>query len=72
MLKAMEHDVDVWSTVSAGSLEPVTAWLRERIHRHGKLLTPAELFRSAAGAEFDPWYFIRYLKEKFGALYGLN
>ena len=71
MLTCMEGDIDVWGSVAAGDLSPVTAWLREKIHRHGQLLTPAQLVENACGGPFDPKYFVDYLKGKFGALYGL-
>ena len=71
MLAAMEKDVDVWGSVGAGDLAPVTGWLREKIHRHGQLLTPARLVENACGGPFDPKVFVAYLKEKFTALYDL-
>ncbi len=71
MLAAMEGDVDVWGSVGAGDLAPVTDWLREKIHRHGRRLTPAQLVENACGGPFDPKYFVDYLKNKFSALYGL-
>ena len=71
MLRAMERDIDVWDGVSKGDLSAVTGWLRERIHRHGSLLTPAQVLASACGAAFDPKYYIDYLTGKYSALYAL-
>ncbi len=71
MLANMERDVDVWGAVRAGDLKPVTEWLGEKIHRHGQLLTPAQLVESGCGGPFDPHCYVRYLKEKYGELYGL-
>ena len=71
MLRAMEADIDVWDGVGRGDLSAVTGWLRERIHRHGMLLTPGQVFESACGAPFDPKYYIDYLTDKYSALYGL-
>lgn len=71
MLSQMEKDMDVWGTVRGGDLRPVTAWLGERIHRYGQLLTPAQLVESACGGPFDPTKYVDYLKGKYGALYGL-
>ncbi len=71
MLECMERDIDVWGAVRGGSLKPVTAWLGERIHRHGQLLTPAQLVESACGGPFDPRRYVNYLKDKYGALYRL-
>ena len=71
MLRTMEKDVDVWSHVEKGDLAPVTAWLREKIHRHGRMLTPAQLLENALGAPFDPTCYTDYLTEKFTKLYRL-
>jgi carboxypeptidase Taq len=71
MLECMERDIDVWSAVRGGNLKPVTAWLGDRIHRHGRLLTPAQLVESACGGPFDPHRYVGYLKNKYAALYGL-
>ncbi len=71
MLQQMEKDVDVWGAVCGGSLKPITAWLGEKIHRYGQLLTPAQLVESACGGPFDPTRYVNYLKKKYGELYSL-
>ena len=71
MLRAMQKDVDVWATVAAGRLQPINAWLDEKIHRYGQLLTPEEVFRNATGESFDPQVFVDYLRGKYTGLYGL-
>ncbi len=71
MLAAMEKDFDPWAQVEKGDLSGVTAWLGERIHRHGKLLTPPELLHSAIGTDFDPNCYVDYLVKKYSALYQL-
>ena len=71
MLSAMERDIDVWGSVAAGNLVPVTQWLGEKIHRHGQLLLPGQLLENACGAPFDPNCYVAYLKQKYGELYDL-
>ena len=71
MLHAMEKDVDVWKHVADGNFAPVNDWLREKIHRHGRMLTPVQLIEHACGEGFDPSAYTNYLKQKFSALYGL-
>ena len=46
-------------------------WLREKIHRHGRLLTPAELVEQAIGGPLDPAPMLAHLRAKYGALYDL-
>lgn len=47
------------------------AWLRENVHRHGRKFGAEELVRRATGSSISPDPYIRYLKAKFGDLYGL-
>ncbi|NLF80546.1 MAG: carboxypeptidase M32 [Clostridia bacterium] len=70
-LAAMQRDIDVWGATAKGDLQPVTAWLKEKIHRHGRMQLPADLIVHATGEPFDPRYYIEYLKEKYAAVYQL-
>lgn len=71
MLQAMEKDVDVWAAAEKGDLRPVTAWLGEKVHRHGCLLKPAQILEGAIGGAFDPNCYVNYLTRKFTELYKL-
>ena len=71
MLKKMEEDLgDVYVDVARGDLSRVTAWLKEKIHRHASFMRPGELFNSVCG-EFDAKYFTDYLTAKYTELYNL-
>ena len=71
MLKKMEEDLgDVYADIEKGDLSKVTAWLKEKIHRHASFIKPGELFNSVCG-EFDAKYFTDYLTEKYTELYNL-
>ncbi len=70
MLKNMEHDIDVWGPVGRGDLSQVTAWLKEKVHRFGGLLEPADVVKNACGT-FDPTIYTDYLTRKYSELYHL-
>ncbi len=72
MLRNMEKDFDVWDAVGNGNLAPVSAWLREKIHKYGGAKESAELVRSACGGAFDPTVYADYLVEKYSKLYGVE
>ena len=61
MLKNMEGEMDVWGPVSRGDLSQVSAWLKDKVHRFGGLLEPADVVKNACG----------YLEKKYTELYGL-
>ena len=68
----MEADIpDLWQKVEAGELALVTGWLGEKIHHYGQFLTSAQLQENACGGAFDPDWYVRYLKNKYSALYGV-
>ena len=70
MLRNMEKEFDVWGPVSRGDLSQVSAWLRDKVHQYGGLLTPAEVVRNACG-DFDPTVYTDYLADKYSKLYNL-
>lgn len=70
MLRNMEQDMDVWGPVSKGDLSGVSAWLGEKVHRHGGLMEPADVVKNACGP-FDPTVFADYLEKKYSQLYAL-
>ena len=49
----------------------VLGWLREKIHRRGRLLGPVELVTSAVGHAPTEAPLLAYLEEKYGALHGV-
>ena len=71
MFKKMEADLgDVYGDVAKGDLTRVTAWLKEKIHRHASFVKPGQLFESVCG-KFDAKYFTDYLTAKYTDLYDL-
>jgi carboxypeptidase Taq len=57
--------------IARGELGTLRVWLRERIHRHGRLYTPPELIERAVGGPLDPAPMLEHLRTKYGALYEL-
>lgn len=62
---------DLESQISRGEFAGLLAWLRERIHRHGTKFDPTELLERVAGAKLTAEPYLRYLRKKFGEIYGL-
>lgn len=55
-----------------GDFSGLLGWLRENVHEHGSRYEPAELLRRATGSDLTAGPYVRYLNEKFRALYGLG
>jgi len=62
---------DLDGEIARGEYGTLRAWLRERIHRHGRTLTPPELIEQAVGGPLDPQPLVEHLAAKYGALYEL-
>lgn len=63
--------MDVEQLLREGNLEPIREFLRTNIHCHGYKKTAREILRDVTGEEFNPQYYIDYLKEKYTKLYSL-
>ncbi len=62
---------DLDEMICRGELLRIKAWLGDKIHRHGKLLQPAEIMKSVTGEEINPQYLIDYLENKYKEIYAL-
>lgn len=63
-------DFDTW--IARGELQQMKSWLTERIYRHGKLLTPAEIITQVTGEDLNPAYLVDYLTTKYSDIYKLS
>ncbi|RYG22511.1 carboxypeptidase M32 [bacterium] len=59
------------SLMAKGDFGPILGWLTERVYRQGKRYAPRELVTRVTGSPMKPDAWLRYAKEKYGALYGL-
>lgn len=62
---------DLEEAFGRGEFAPLLAWLRDRVHRHGRRFQPRELVERATGQNPGTAALVRYLNERFGPLYGL-
>jgi len=71
-LAYMKRDLDFDGLVKKGDFAAITAWKKDKIHRHGSIYTPRDLVDKIAGEQLNADYYCDYLKEKFGALYSIS
>jgi carboxypeptidase Taq len=46
-------------------------WLEQKIHRWGRMFTPAHLAQRVTGSTVSPEPFLNYVEKKYGELYQL-
>jgi carboxypeptidase Taq len=68
---ARAADPAVGAGLDEGEPAALVAWLRQHVHQHGKKLAPAQIAERATGRPLETGPFVRYVTEKFGALYDL-
>lgn len=68
-MRADLPDLDL--ALESGDPSPATAWMAEKVQRHGGLYTPAELIEQATGAAASEQPLLQYLRDKFGQIYDL-
>jgi carboxypeptidase Taq len=66
--RAREALPDVEEQIARGELGGLHAWLRENLYSLGRRYTPAETIERVAGGPIDPQPYLRYLRDKLGAL----
>jgi carboxypeptidase Taq len=72
LMQSLRQSVpDLDDHLAQGDTRPATAWLRERLQRHGGLRTPGETIQAACGFEPTEGPLLDYLEAKFGAIYGV-
>jgi len=55
--------------IAKGDNSQLLAWLRKKIHRHGRFYSAEDLCKKVTGEPLNFDYFMRYAEEKFGAIY---
>ena len=71
ILYAMKKELDIEALVAAGDIPEITAWLRERIHRYGRIKTAEQIVCDCCGEGLDPKCYTDYLSDKYSKLYGV-
>ena len=60
------------SGIGKGEFGELRDWLGANLHRHGRQYTGLEVAQRAVGAKISIEPYMRYLTQKYGALYGLT
>lgn len=69
---ALRRDIpDLDEHLARGDAGPALTWLRERLQTHGALREGADTIRAATGESPGEGPLLDYLRDKFGAIYGL-
>ena len=68
----MKKTMDFEELLADGGIDAIREYLKENIHQYGKLKTSRQILKDVTGEDFNPEYYVRYLKEKYTRIYGLK
>ena len=60
---------DLPDQIRQGEFAAWLAWLREKVHSHGNKFEPQQLIQRVTGSKIDPAPYMRYLEQKYRAIY---
>jgi carboxypeptidase Taq len=69
---ALRAHPQIPTEMARGRFAALHTWLREHLYRHGRKFTPDELIERATGGPMTIAPYVAYLRDKYGALYGLG
>ena len=68
----MRKQMDFEGLLRNGDITTIREFLRENVHRYGKLKNSRQILKDVTGEDFNPQYYIDYLKEKYSKVYELD
>ena len=70
--RALSDLPDLWDQIERGELGGLVGWMREKVHQHGRKFTLDEIAARVLGTGPSPQPYLRYLRERYGEIYGLS
>lgn len=69
---ALRAHPEIPAEIEAGRFDKLRGWLARNIYTHGRARSADELVRDATGSPLSHAPYIRYLRTKYGTLYGIE
>ena len=66
-----EENPNINLDIEKGEFGNILTWLRNHVHKYGRLLTADEIIKKTCGEGLNSRVFVDYLKEKYCSLYGI-
>ena len=69
---AVRAHSEIPDQIAEGRFDTLRGWLTDNVYRHGSKFTASELLQRATGSDLTIEPYMGYLRNKYGALYGLE
>lgn len=63
--QSMNKEINVTKAIEENNIAAINAWCKEHIHKFAQTKTPKQILQIATKQDFNPKYYVEYLKEKF-------
>jgi len=65
----MKNEINVEELIKTNDIKTINEWLKEKIHKFGSSKSPREILIDVTKEDFNPKYYITFLKDKYSSLY---
>jgi len=69
IFNTMNKEFNVYSSLKNKNTEEINYWLKINLHQYGSTKDPKSLFKHVAKENFNPKYYVKYLKNKYTKIY---
>jgi len=69
--KLTDENPGIFTDIEKGDFKNIIKWLRENVHRYGRIITADEIIKNVCGEGLNAKVFINYLKNKYYNLYDI-
>ena len=70
--EAASRGAGVSEALESGETAPLRKWLTDNVYTHGGRYMPDELVQRVTGRPLSAESFLSYVRQKYGALYGVD
>ncbi len=65
MYQAMNKELDIEKAIAENNIKAINEWLKIHVHQFAGSKTPKEILQICSQEDFNPHYYVEYLKAKF-------
>ncbi|UCD14006.1 MAG: carboxypeptidase M32 [Thermoplasmatales archaeon] len=66
-----QENPEVYNEIGQANFTNILSWLREHVHKHGRVMTAEDIVKNVCGEGLNSRIFISFLKDKYYPLYGV-
>jgi carboxypeptidase Taq len=65
MYQAMNKELNIEDAIANNNIKAINLWLKDHVHKYAGSKSPKEILQISTNEDFNPMYYVDYLKSKF-------